>query len=74
MLFRGRERFFKERAADIFEGIIEEFGESIRVERPPGVEGRRMTMIVSPVKRKGGGGGQDKAARTQQQGSTEPRG
>ncbi len=52
MLFRGRERFFKQRAVDIFNGIIEELGEAVKVERHPIVDGRRMTMVVSPVKRK----------------------
>lgn len=53
MLFRGRERFFKDRAADIFDSILEELADAVKVERQPGVEGRRMTMVVSPVKRKG---------------------
>ncbi len=52
MLFRGRERFFKERAAQIFAGIVDELGETVKVERAPAMEGRRMTMVVSPAKRK----------------------
>lgn len=55
MLFRGRERFFKERANEIFGGIITELADSIKVERPPLVDGRRMTMVVAPVKKKSGG-------------------
>ena len=50
MLFRGRERFHRGRAADIFKGIVEEFGDTVKVERSPGMEGRRMTMVVAPVK------------------------
>ncbi len=50
MLFRGRERFHRERATDIFKGIIEEFGETIKVERFPLMDGRRMTMVVAPAK------------------------
>lgn len=67
MLFRGRERFHRELAADIFGGILQEFGDTVKVERMPAMDGRRMTMIVAPVKPKtsgggggGGGGGQKK--------------
>lgn len=51
MLFRGRERFHRDRAAEIFKSIIEELGETVRVERSPGMDGRRMTMVVTPAKR-----------------------
>jgi translation initiation factor IF-3 len=50
MLFKGRERFHRDRAAEIFEGIIGELGETVKVERSPGMDGRRMTMIVAPAK------------------------
>lgn len=50
MLFRGRERVHRDRAFDMFRAILQEFGESVKIERPPAMEGRRMTMIVSPVK------------------------
>ncbi len=50
MLFRGRERFHKDRASGIFQGILDELGETVKVERRPTMEGRRMTMLVSPVK------------------------
>lgn len=52
MLFRGRERFNREFAVGIFDAILVEFGDAIKIERPPSMEGRRMTMIVAPVKRK----------------------
>ncbi len=51
MLFKGRERFHKEVANDIFHSIITELGESAKVERPPSMDGRRMVMIVVPGKR-----------------------
>lgn len=50
MLFRGRERVHRGRATDIFQGILNELGETVKVERYPAMEGRRMTMVVSPVK------------------------
>ena len=62
MLFRGRERFHKERANVIFDRLLAELGDTIKVERRPTVEGRRMTMVVAPVKQTGGGGGAQKPA------------
>ena len=52
MLFRGRERAHRERAVATFREIIGELGETIKVERHPTMEGRRMTMVLTPVKRK----------------------
>jgi translation initiation factor IF-3 len=50
MLFKGRERAHKDLATDIFQVIIAELGEAVKVERSPAMDGRRMTMVVSPVK------------------------
>ncbi len=50
MLFRGRERFNREFAVGIFDSILGELSDTIKVERAPSMEGRRMTMIVAPVK------------------------
>lgn len=52
MLFRGRERFHKEVADGIFNGILDELGESVKLEQIPSMHGRRMTMVVAPVKKK----------------------
>jgi len=57
MLFRGRERFHKEVADEVFDGILAEFGETVKVEQSPAMHGRRMTMVVAPVKKKPGGSG-----------------
>ena len=54
MLFRGRERFFKDRAAEAFNSLVEQFGDTVRIERSPMMEGRRMTMVVAPAKKKSG--------------------
>jgi translation initiation factor IF-3 len=54
MLFRGRERFHQDLGYDMFKGIIERLGESVRVERPPRNEGRRLIMILSPAKKQAG--------------------
>jgi len=50
MLFKGRERFHKEIATDIFKSIIEELGEAVKVERMPMMDGKRMVMVVAPAK------------------------
>lgn len=50
MLFRGRERFNREYAREIFDDILAECGDAIKVERAASMEGRRMTMVVSPAK------------------------
>ncbi|MCP4593342.1 MAG: translation initiation factor IF-3 [bacterium] len=50
MLFRGRERAHQEVGLAIFKGIVEELGEQVKVERAPRLEGRRLTMVLAPVK------------------------
>lgn len=50
MLFKGRERAHKDLATEIFNGIVEELGETAKLERPPLMDGKRMTMIVVPAK------------------------
>lgn len=50
MMFRGRERAHREIGITIFRGIIAEFGEQIKVERPPSMDGRHMIMILTPIK------------------------
>jgi len=50
MIFRGRERFHQDRGLAIFRAIVESFGETAKIERPPKMEGRRMTMVLAPDK------------------------
>ncbi len=50
MQFRGRERFNREIPLEIFDGILKMFGEKVKVERRPSMEGRVMIMILAPVK------------------------
>jgi len=54
MLFRGRERFHRERAQEIFDVLLQELADTVKVERHAVMEGRRMTMLVAPVKQKQG--------------------
>ncbi|MCK4660835.1 MAG: translation initiation factor IF-3 [Phycisphaerae bacterium] len=50
MLFRGREQAHRDLGLNIFKGIVEELGEEVKVERPPRHEGRRLTMVLAPIK------------------------
>lgn len=61
MLFRGRERFHREIANEIFDDIIKELGEAAKLERGAAMDGKRLTMIVSPGKKPSGGGSSQKS-------------
>jgi translation initiation factor IF-3 len=50
MQFRGRERAHRDMAIEIFRGVIEELGDLVKIERPPGMDGRHMIMILAPNK------------------------
>ncbi len=50
MMFRGRERFHAEVGYEAFDDIVKSLGELAKVERPPRLFGRRMTMVVAPAK------------------------
>jgi translation initiation factor IF-3 len=50
MLFRGRERFNRDFAEGVFDGIVADLEDVIKIERPPTMEGRRMTMLIAVAK------------------------
>lgn len=50
MVFRGREQSHREIGYEIFKSIVRDFGEQVKVDRPPSMEGRRMVMVLSPIK------------------------
>jgi translation initiation factor IF-3 len=50
MQFRGRERAHRDLALEIFRSVLDELGELVKVERPPGMDGRHMVMILVPNK------------------------
>jgi translation initiation factor IF-3 len=50
MVFRGREQYHREIGMGIFHSIIQFFGPRVKIERPPGMEGRHMIMILSAAK------------------------
>lgn len=55
VIFRGREIVHPHLGKDMLEKVIETLGESAKVERGIGMEGRTMTVILSPGKPKKGG-------------------
>lgn len=50
MLFRGRERAHPDIGIDMFRAIMTELDGLAKIEREPKFEGRRLTMVVAPMK------------------------
>lgn len=50
MQFRGRERAHREIGTEMFQEVIQELGDLVKVERPPSMDGRNMVLIVAPNK------------------------
>jgi len=50
MMFRGRERFHREVGLNIFNTIVESLEDIAKLERPARSMGRRMTMVLVPLK------------------------
>lgn len=50
MLFRGRERFHLDVGRAIFDGLMKELADVAKVDRPARAFGRRMTMVLAPLK------------------------
>jgi len=57
VLFRGREVVHSNIGIRILDDIAKELSEIAKVERTPRLEGKRMHMILTPLKRPQGGGG-----------------
>jgi translation initiation factor IF-3 len=79
MVFRGRERAHREIGFAIFNGIVTELGDLVKVERPPIMDGKNMVLIVSPNKaaldkymKETGGGESAKPAATTAGGAPKP--
>ncbi len=50
MRFRGREHVHRDLGMETLASIAAELAEGSRIERPPKMEGRRMTMVLTPAK------------------------
>ena len=67
VLFRGREITHPELAIGLLRRVAESLAQSAKLEKPPALEGRMMTMILAPLpsgKRPGGDGKAPAAATT----------
>ncbi len=52
--FRGRDIIYKDHGMDILRRFLEELSDLAKIDQEPRMEGRRMTTILSPLKRKKG--------------------
>jgi translation initiation factor IF-3 len=50
MMFRGRERFHAEAGYEAFNDILAALGDAAKIEQPPRLQGRRLTMVIAPAK------------------------
>lgn len=50
MIFRGRENVHRDIGKGIFDEIVTLFAEIAKIEQPAKIAGRRMTMVLAPVK------------------------
>jgi len=50
MMFRGRERFHAEAGYEAFNDILSALADSAKIEQPPRLQGRRLTMVLAPAK------------------------
>lgn len=50
IMFRGREVTHPERGRDLLERLVEDLGDICQVDQRPSLEGRNMTMMLSPSK------------------------
>ena len=48
IMFRGREVVHPEYGRKILDRVVEELGDTVRVDKPPRMEGRLMHMIITP--------------------------
>ena len=50
--FRGRDILYKQHGEDLLRRFVDELQDVARVDQPPRMEGRRMTVMLSPMKKK----------------------
>lgn len=50
--FRGRDILYKDHGAQLLKRFIDALEDVGKVDQPPRMEGRRMTLIMSPLKKK----------------------
>jgi translation initiation factor IF-3 len=50
MLFRGREMMHIENGNTLMQAVVDRLGDTVKIERPSKMLGRRMTLVVVPAK------------------------
>lgn len=50
MLFRGREMMHIENGNALMQDVVDSLGDTVKIERPSKMLGRRMTLVVVPTK------------------------
>ncbi len=50
--FRGREMMHKDRGENVLKRVLEELGDTVKVDQHPSMEGRTMNMVLSAVEKK----------------------
>jgi len=50
--FRGRDIMYKDRGAVVLEKFVEDLSDVAKLDQPPQMEGRRMTIMLAPDKKK----------------------
>src|SRR5436190_1027147 len=53
VLFRGREMQHQEEGRRVLDSVLEKLVEVGKVERPPSMDGRKMTVLLTPLKAAG---------------------
>ena len=48
ILFRGREHAHQDRGREILDDVVAQLQDVAKVEKPPGMEGRMMTVVLAP--------------------------
>jgi len=52
VLFRGREMQYQEEGRKVLNSVLEKLADAGKLERPPTMEGKKMTVLIMPNKRK----------------------
>lgn len=50
LMFRGREMMYQDQAQQVFDEILQALADKGKLEKPPTLLGKRMNMVVAPLK------------------------
>lgn len=72
MLFRGRQMAHQNLARDTMNGIVDLLEDVSKVEQPPKMMGRRMTMLLTPDRKKPAPGSDEKSGKPDEKPAEKP--